>query len=53
MGDIEAGRRKMQERPTKNTPGDNKMLCLGEGKKRQTEARNADGIMGGKDGGRL
>lgn len=29
MGDTEAGRHKTQQLATKNTPGDNKMLCLG------------------------
>lgn len=57
LGDIEAGTRDTTAH-NKNTPGDNRQLTTvfrreREQRKRQTEARNADGIMGGKDRGRI
>lgn len=55
LGDIEAGGVRRSSSHTKNTLGDNKMLATAfrrgkEPKERQTEARNADGITGGKRG---
>ena len=54
LGDIEAGTGDTTARNKKNTLGDNRRLTTvfrreRERRKRQTEARNADGIMGGKD----
>ena len=59
LGDIEAGTGETQQLATKNTPGDNRRLTTvfrreKAQRKRQTEARNTDGIMGGgKDRDRI
>lgn len=60
LGDIEAGTGDTTQLPTnkKHTLGDNRRQTTvfrreRERRKRQTEARNADGIAGRKDGDRI